>query len=87
MGKKRIEWIDISKGIAILLVIFGHVSILPWAPYKKLIFSVHMPLFFIVAGLTASGKTGIQYIKETNAEINCTICDCVGYYSNFVDYN
>lgn len=64
MGKKRIEWIDISKGIAILLVIFGHVSILPWAPYKKLIFSVHMPLFFIVAGLTASGKTGIQYIKK-----------------------
>ena len=68
MGKKRIEWIDISKGIAILLVIFGHVSILPWAPYKKLIFSVHMPLFFIVAGLTASGENWNTIYKETNAE-------------------
>ncbi len=54
---QRIEWLDIAKGIAILLVIAGHVSLLPWEPWRKMIFSVHMPLFFIAAGVTAKSKT------------------------------
>lgn len=37
------------KGIAILCVILGHINELP-AIGKNLIFSFHMPLFFIVAG-------------------------------------
>lgn len=41
--------LDITKGIGILLVIFGHFPDLPhWA--WKFIFSFHMPLFFIIAG-------------------------------------
>ena len=54
MGKangKRIDWLDISKGIAIIMVVVGHISSLPWEPYRKIIFSVHMPLFFIVIPL------------------------------------
>lgn len=62
--KKRMEWLDIAKGIAILLVIAGHVSLLPWQPYRKVIFSIHMPLFFVAAGVTTKGNVEKEYIKR-----------------------
>lgn len=55
--KDRIEYIDIAKGIGIVLVIVGHVV---WGgnyPMKgaesisNFIYSFHMPLFFIISGL------------------------------------
>lgn len=49
MGK-RIEWIDIAKGIGILLVILGHAGI-PDNLYT-IIYSFHMPLFFFLSGCT-----------------------------------
>ena len=44
----RINWIDQAKGIGILLVVIGHMTI----PLKLsiLIFSFHMPLFFFISG-------------------------------------
>ena len=50
MVKKRIDWIDIAKGIAIILMVIGHII-----PYNNLIvwiFSFHMPLFIILSGIT-----------------------------------
>ena len=54
MVKKRIAWIDCAKGIAILLTVIGHVfsgtgkeSIM-----RGMIFSFHMPLFFILSART-----------------------------------
>lgn len=67
MGKaegKRIDWLDISKGIAIIMVVVGHISSLPWEPYRKIIFSVHMPLFFIVAGYTTKMGLNKDIIKK-----------------------
>ncbi len=52
---KRIDWIDIAKGIAILLVIVGHTVDNP-SDVRHLIFSFHMPLFFILAGFTFKSK-------------------------------
>lgn len=51
-NKTRIEWIDISKGIAIILVVLGHSSI----PYSisNFIWAFHMPLFFMASGLVAN---------------------------------
>lgn len=50
--KTRIEWVDIAKAIAIILMIVGHeVSSLH---LHALIFSFHMPLFFILSGYTSS---------------------------------
>lgn len=49
-AKNRIQWIDCAKGIAILLVIIGHsIDAFP----RAMIFSFHMPLFFILSGLTS----------------------------------
>lgn len=45
---KRIYWVDMAKGIAIILVILGHM------PFDEnvisFIYAFHMPLFFIISG-------------------------------------
>ena len=48
---KRYEWIDLAKGIGLILVIYGHISFRPeWL--NVWLCSFHMPLFFFLAGLT-----------------------------------
>lgn len=47
----RIQWLDILKGIGILMVIGGH-SLITNSYLATMIWSVHMPLFFICAGIT-----------------------------------
>lgn len=44
----RIEWVDISKGFVIILVVIGHSSI-PIS-LTKWIWSFHMPFFFFISG-------------------------------------
>lgn len=49
---KRIGWVDAAKGIGILLVVLGHNQINSDAPgLHDSIYSFHMPLFFILAGM------------------------------------
>ena len=48
MATDRIEWIDISKGLGIILVIMGHTIALK---YCSPIYAFHMPLFFLLSGL------------------------------------
>lgn len=45
----RLKYIDILKGFAIFLVVFGHVIVYQ-SQMARLIFSFHMPLFFIISG-------------------------------------
>ena len=45
---QRCEYIDLSKGIGIFCVVLGH--ILPQCFLHEIIYSFHMPLFFIVSG-------------------------------------
>ncbi|MGE5462843.1 MAG: acyltransferase family protein [Syntrophothermus sp.] len=48
---KRIEYIDIARGIGILLVVMGHNDFALVSPLLyKLIYSFHMPLFFFLSG-------------------------------------
>lgn len=47
--KKRITWIDICKGIGIILVILGNIDTIPPA-LRACIFSFHLPLFMILNG-------------------------------------
>lgn len=46
--RKRIDWIDVSKGLGIILVVLGHTGISH--VYIKEIFTFHMPLFFWLSG-------------------------------------
>ena len=45
---RRVEYIDIARGIAIILMIVGHVVQNTF--FRHIIFSFHMPLFIIVSG-------------------------------------
>ena len=51
-GTKRIDYIDVAKGIGILLVVLGHNYFYLVSPFfYKLIYAFHMPLFFFTAGM------------------------------------
>lgn len=61
--KKRIEWIDVAKGITIITVIFGHGEIS--GPLRAMIFSFHMPLFFILSIVTYNlSKNNDIFVKK-----------------------
>lgn len=51
MEKQRVLWLDVLKGIAIILVIIGHGPVIDERIYN-FIWAFHMPLFFCIAGYT-----------------------------------
>lgn len=53
--KKRLTWIDNAKGIGILLVVLGHTYGIP-VQLHHIIYSFHMPLFFLLSGYTFRGE-------------------------------
>lgn len=61
--ENRLDWIDILKGIGIIFVILGH-GILQ-NPYAwKMVWSVHMPLFFFATGLVYKKRNLSEQIKR-----------------------
>ncbi len=57
--KERNKWIDIAKGITIILMVLGHTTIPDVA--SRFIWAFHMPLFFIVSGwMTNWVKYGVS---------------------------
>lgn len=49
---KRVEYIDIAKGIGITLVVMAHNDFALISPFAhKLIYSFHMPMFFFMTGM------------------------------------
>ena len=67
MHSQRIEWIDVAKGIAIILMVAGHTTIPKLI--SNFIWAFHMPLFFIASGLCTKWEEGVTYgdyiIKKT----------------------
>ena len=59
--KNRIRYFDIAKGIAILCVIAGHLGI---EGINSVVFTFHMPLFFLISGYFLSDKTTISEFVE-----------------------
>lgn len=49
MAEKRIEWVDIAKGIGIICVVIGHTGISDTL-LGRIIYLFHMPLFFYISG-------------------------------------
>lgn len=58
----RVVWVDVAKGIGIILVVLGHVSknqsLITW------IYSFHMPLFFCIAGWLMQKHCGTVIFGE-----------------------
>lgn len=64
----RIKWIDIAKGITIILVILGHSlgQTKSGELLRGMIFSFHMPLFFIMSSLTSrKSVSNYEFIQRT----------------------
>lgn len=64
-ASKRIEYVDIAKGIAIMLVVMGHVLQFDMAGANRnvvfsFIYSFHMPLFMSLSGYVV----GIGYPQK-----------------------
>lgn len=58
--KKRIDWIDALKGIGIILVVLSHTTN-GGEVLRTLIFSFHMPLFFMISGYLF--KPNLRFVK------------------------
>lgn len=56
-SEKRIEWVDIYKGIAICLMVIGHVT----GQFNQYIYQFHMAAFFFVSGFTR--RTGKSIVR------------------------
>ena len=57
---QRLEYLDIAKGIGILLVVWAHAK----GPFQSHIYQFHMPFFFLISGyLYSSKKNFLEYLK------------------------
>ncbi len=64
-ARPRIAWIDIAKGVAILAIVAGH-CIAQNSLTKNILFSFHVPLFFILTGYTFGlSKTFKDFLRRT----------------------
>ena len=62
LPKKRIAYIDVAKGIGILLMILGHTMTPGWG--KDVIYSFHMPLFFVCSGMTCHLSASVDQWRQ-----------------------
>ena len=72
--KNRIEWVDCAKGLAIILVVYGH-ALTYFSPnfdsIVHVVYSFHMPLFFALTGYVSAYsydnvKFRVFYKKKCN---------------------
>ena len=61
-NKKRVQYIDIARGIAIILMVIGHT--IDQGVKRNIIFSFHMPLFIIISGFFYKDKPFKKTIKD-----------------------
>ncbi|MBR5376735.1 MAG: acyltransferase family protein, partial [Lachnospiraceae bacterium] len=68
--RKRVAYIDLAKGIGMVLVLCGHLqndTVFSFSPYIqgfcRWIFSFHMPMFFIISGMLFALKGEIPGMK------------------------
>jgi fucose 4-O-acetylase-like acetyltransferase len=85
MNNYRFQWVDIAKGIGIILVVYGHVvrglhssKIIGEQIFyfsDTLVYSFHMPLFFVLAGLFFMKSMG----KYTSGKLFVEKCKTILY--------
>ncbi len=63
---KRIEYLDIARGLGILLVVLGHNDFAALSPFfHQVIYSFHIPLFFFLSGYFINTSLSIfEYSKK-----------------------
>ena len=76
--QKRCEWLDVAKGMAIILVVLGHSAqyyLYPetfmQAPMWRIIYFFHMPFFFFLSGY-ASGFSNSNTLSAASVKKKAT---------------
>ena len=65
----RLQWVDTAKSLGLLLVIWGHLLYGgTWGRVNRAIYSFHMPLYFVLSGLT--GSCVFIYISNILAHVS-----------------
>ena len=73
---KRIEIIDIAKGIGIFLVVIGHLISMNSYP-GKVIYSFHMPLFFFLSGVCFNQDKYLKFSSFLCNRLKSLIWPCL----------
>ena len=60
---QRMTYLDCAKGVAIILVVLGHID-MGNNPLNNWIYSFHMPLFFVLSGMLMSYKNKHRLMGE-----------------------
>ena len=73
MSEKRLDYLDMVKGIGIILVVVGHSTYVSDGTLTWLA-SFHMPLFFILSGILfaykgSDGEPFAQYAKKDRKSV------------------
>ena len=63
---KRMDWIDMAKGYGIILVMIAHLC--EWTPVGRVIYSFHMPLFFLLSGYLFSIRGSFPEFLKRKAQ-------------------
>ena len=62
---KRIDFVDLTKGVCIILVVMAHIGgAFEKLDYHSMIASFRMPLYFFISGISISINTRSQSTKE-----------------------
>lgn len=66
--KERIRWIDVLKGILLILICIGHLGDLPWwiSPLISPTSMFYVPMFFVLSGylLSVEGRDFKSFVKR-----------------------
>ena len=65
---KRIMYLDIARGIAIISVIIGHYIQLVSLQYVNVIYCFHMPLFFLISGTFIKKNVSVDKLFEKKSK-------------------
>lgn len=80
--KKRIDWVDVAKGICMILVIISHAEehFIPgqMAKLKIPIYTFHMPLFFFISGYLFSMKSSFKEFLKSRCKRILVPYFCLG---------
>lgn len=71
MSRERISWIDVARGIGILLVLYGHA--LNGNSYRHIIYAFHMPLFFFLSGIVYHHKRQEHFLPFLKKNIKAIL--------------
>ena len=61
---QRVEFVDTARGIAMLCIVLGHLGV---APINWVVYTFHVPIFFLITGWFVSTKQGTGAFAKRRA--------------------